>query len=182
MRGKMLLTSILASLALFVLGAGVAAAQSPCDSVNLTLDPTHGYAGGSVTATGGNLMGDTETEFYWDSVAPENFLGQVLSSPSGDFTFNFAVPSAAGAGVHQVIVSSFFANESPVECSADFTVDESVQQNSYPGVQATATTTVTRATPATATSLPRTGLFLMIPASGLALGGLGGLLLKRQYK
>ena len=134
--------------------------------MNLTLAPTHGAAGSSVQATGGSLSAGTETEFYWDTVDPGNFLGQVLSDSSGEFIFNFNVPTGASAGAHQVIVvgSDF---EASLECPADFTVDASAQQTAY-------------STQAPAASLPNTGVFLLIPAAGLAVGGLDGIVLRRQ--
>ncbi|MFA5802258.1 MAG: hypothetical protein WC911_07245 [Thermoleophilia bacterium] len=168
MRLRILLIMVIAVMALGLLVTGPAFAQiPPCDSVNLVLAPTHGVASSNVMATGGSLLSNSETEFYWDTTDPSNFLGQVLSDPAGDFIFNFNVPTGATAGAHQVIVSGSFSNESYVECSADFIVDASVQQTAY-----AATSPIT--------SLPNTGILLLVPAVGLAAGGLGGMILRKR--
>lgn len=156
-----------------LLATSSAFAQSPCDSVNLVLAPIHGAAGTSVMATGGNLMNNTETEFYWDTIDAPGFLGQVLSSdPGGDFSFNFNVPAGATAGVHQVTVSALFGNESLVECPADFTVDATVQTDAYSPALA--------AQGETPSVLPSTGLMLLVPAAGLATAAAGAAMLRRR--
>ncbi|MDO8736959.1 MAG: hypothetical protein Q7K29_07750 [Thermoleophilia bacterium] len=174
MRPGKIFIMVIASLVLCLLASAPAMAQSPCDSVNLVLDPTQGAAGASVMATGGSLMNNTETEFYLDAIDSSNFLGQVLSDSSGDFIFNFNVPDGVTVGVHQVIVSSSFGNESHVECPADFTVLAAVQTDAYtPALAAQGTTPGV---------LPSTGLILLVPAAGLASAAAGGVLLKRRRK
>lgn len=174
MRLRMLLIMVIAVMAFSLLATSSAFAQNlPCTSVNLTLVPTHGVAGTSVMATGGNLMGNTETEFYWDTIDAPGFLGQVLSSdPGGDFSFSFNVPAGATAGVHQVTVRGLFGNETLVDCSADFTVDATVQTDAY--------TPALAAQGETPSVLPSTGLMLLVPAAGLASGAVGAAMLRRR--
>jgi hypothetical protein len=172
MRLRMLFIMVIGAMALGLLATGPAFAQSACDSVSLILTPAQGAAGSGVVATGGSLMDNTETEFYLDTIGSSTFLGQVLSDSWGNFIFSFNVPTGAAAGVHQVIVSASFSNESHVECPADFTVVAAVQNDAY--------TPALAAQGATPVALPSTGLILLVPAAGFASAAAGAAILRRH--
>jgi len=174
MRPVRIFTITLTLIALCLIAAGPALAQqSPCDAVGLVVDPATGVPGDGSTATGGSLMNNSETEFYWDAVGPSSFLGQVLSDGSGDFVFDFNVPADATAGTHQVIMSGAFANESMVQCQADFVV-VTVQTDAY--------TPALAAQSAVPGVLPSTGLMLLVPLAGFGSAGIGAAIIRKRRR
>jgi len=158
MKAKFMLMCML--MLVVILGfAGMANAQSPCGIANVT--PLSGAAGSTVNASGGGSGGNVAV--IWDGI-------EIASIPNdgitGAFSGNFTVPADAAPGSHTVTLS--IPSEGTYECPFTFTVVASVQTQAYAPAAAL---------PA---ALPSTGLFVIVPAAGLAAAGIGGVLLRRR--
>ena len=139
-----------------VLGfAANAQAQSACPSISIT--PDTGPAGTTVAYSGSDGFGTMTVGF--DGVQVDS------QSIDGSFTGSFMVPAGAAPGTHTV--KFLLPNEET--CTLTFTIPA-------PAVQATAYPV------AAVTTLPNTGLFILIPAAGLLAGGVGALTLRRRNK
>ena len=152
------------------------------------MSPNHAPAGGSFTASVQPAPADQIIGYvyYWDAIDDNPIDGRVLgtaqvpASPPPGYTSvtNLTVPVLTppdnlpvAVGQHNVFIMAQFAAAKECYSVADFTVDPpSVQQNAY------------GSTAAPASSLPSTGFFLLIPAAGLGIGGLGGVLLRRRRR
>jgi len=139
----------------FLVAAAVAAGTvSACLLANLTLTPNSGPAGTMVTAESTGGTPDTAYNLYWDGA----LIASGTSDSGGNGTASFMVPADASVGGHLVE----YEEGQTVMCSAGFTVtaataDTGVQPDAYVSVS----------------SLPATGLVLLVPAAGLALAGAG---------
>lgn len=141
-----------------VMGLGFAAtaqAQSACITISIT--PESGAAGSTVNYEGSDGSGTMTVEFDGVQVDSQDI--------DGSFTGSFVVPGATLPGTHTV--TFLLPNEET--CPFTFTVP-------VPAVQATAYPV------AAVTTLPSTGLFLLIPAAGLLVGGIGALTLRKRNR
>jgi hypothetical protein len=145
--------------------AASANAQSSC--VGETVTPLSGAAGSTVSASGGPSGGAVTV--LWDGVAIATIPNDGMT---GAFSGNFTVPADAAPGIHTVTLS--IPSEATYECPFTFTVVASVQSEA--SVQSDAYAPAA-ALPA---ALPSTGLFVIVPAVGLAAAGIGGVLLRRR--
>ena len=175
---------------LLIAGTGSASgavAQSTCGTANLQVSPNTGADGAAVTATASNLMAALPSQLYWDAVGTSGQLGEATADAGGGFLLQFHVPASASPGAHQVILTSALPNEAPVQCAAVFTVEATTTQTTPTtalpadsGITITVPATTTAATPSKPAALPDTGVFLLVPAAGIALGGAGSFFLRRR--
>lgn len=138
--------------------AASANAQSICGIAAVT--PLSGAAGSTVNASG---MSGGAVTVMWDGTAIATIPNDGIT---GAFSGNFTVPADAAPGIHTIILS--IPSEGTYECPFTFTVVASVQTEAYAPAAAL---------PA---ALPSTGLFMIIPAAGLAAAGIGGVILRRR--
>ncbi|MDO8736044.1 MAG: hypothetical protein Q7K29_03070 [Thermoleophilia bacterium] len=158
MKAKLMLMCML--MLVVMLGFATSAnAQSICDIAAVT--PSSGAAGSTASASGGLSGGDVTV--LWDGIAIATIPND---GSTGAFSGTFTVPADAAPGIHTVTLS--IPSEGTFECPFTFTVVASVQAEAYAPAAAL---------PAT---LPSTGLFLIIPAAGLAAAGIGGVMLRRR--
>jgi len=156
--GAILIISLVILLAI----AGVVQAQSLCSLV--TFSVSSGYPGDTVTVTGEASSGDTINTF-WDGVS----IGlPATAGPTGSYSTSFTVPAGATAGSHTVTVQIEDV-EVTTDCPFNFTVVE----------RAVAVTTTPPA--AAPVRLPETG-FILIPAGGLVVSGLGLLFFRQRRR
>lgn len=158
MKVKFMLICLLTLVALIGF-ASTASAQSVCGIASVT--PLSGIAGGTATASGGLSGGDVTV--LWDGIAIATIPNDGMT---GAFSGDFTVPANAALGTHTVTLS--IPSEGTYECPFTFTVVAAVQADAYP---------TAAALPA---SLPSTGLILIVPAAGLAVAGIGGVLLRKR--
>lgn len=145
-----------------------------------SIDPNSGPAGSSAVVSG-TLTAPTLSQqvptlvlVYWLETgwADAHQLTGLTADSNGHFSGMVTVPAGAAPGLHEVglwdtgVAARERIAQNPA-CLA-FTVAASVQQSAYPA--------------ATVTSLPSTGLMLLVPAGGLAAGGLGGMLLRLRRR
>jgi cytoskeletal protein RodZ len=157
---KVKIMTIFMLILIVMLGSvATANAQSICDIAEVT--PLSGTSGSTVTASGG-LSGGSVT-VLWDGTDIATIPND---GSTGAFSGVFTVPAGAAPGTHTVTLS--IPSEGTFECPFTFTVVASVQAEAYAPAAAL---------PA---ALPSTGLFLIVPAAGLAAAGIGGVLLRRR--
>ncbi|MFA6001957.1 MAG: IPT/TIG domain-containing protein [Thermoleophilia bacterium] len=137
--------------------AGVAQAQSRCDSI--AVSTTTGQAGDTVTASGYAFEGDTVTVTF-DGDVVKTAVGDVYD----DFSASFTVPTGAAAGAHTIRVTE--TGEIGADCSYPFAV---------------AAAALAPAATVPVTVLPNTG-FLFAPAGLLIGSGLGALLYRKRRR
>lgn len=148
-------------IAVLVIAVAVAAGTaSACLIVTMTLTPNSGPGGTMVTADSVGGSPNTAFTLYWDG----SVIATGTTDSSGNGTASFMVPPDASVGGHLVE----YEEGTIVMCSAGFTVTAATQDA---GVQPDAYASVS--------SLPATGLVLLVPAAGLALAG-AGLLYRRR--
>ncbi len=140
-----------------------ALAQSYCDTVILSTNT--GAAGSTVNYSGIGGFGTLMISF--DGVA------WATQDIDGSFNGLLLVPADATPGAH-TITFRIPNGEGFLNCPFPFTVigttmAATVPMDAYPVAS-------------TATTLPNTGLMLILPAAGLALGGLGAFSLRRHGK
>ena len=172
------ISAVLASVIVWALlfsAAASAQAQTGECTADLALSPAHGTAGSNFTASmffGSTAWISSGVSFYWDQIDAAHYLGAGSwpSSVQTGYTSvaQLTVPSGASVTWHKVLAA--WTWKSGNFCSyGGFTVDPaSVQQNAYGSASAPVS------------SLPSTGFFLLIPAAGLGIGGLGGAMLRRR--
>lgn len=141
--------------------AGIAGAQSVCDTI--TFENGTAQPGGTETVCGESGAGDSVT-VYFDGTE----VGSASADEYGDYCVTFSVPTDATVGTHIVEVSIL---QRETDCEFDYVVEAAaiVPSTEVP---------VVAATPAT---LPATG-FMLAPAGGLLLGGLGALLFRKRRR
>lgn len=138
---------------LLSLAAGVGTA-SACLVASLELTPNSGPGGTMVTADIVGGSANVSFNLYWDG----SLIASGTNDSSGNGTVEFMVPADASVGGHLIE----YEESQTIFCSAGFTVvaaaaDAGVQPDAYASVS----------------SLPATGIVLLLPASGLALAGAG---------
>lgn len=184
MKVKLLICLIVVSF--LVLGIAVPAqaqVTNPGEFCGLvTFSATSGLPGSKVDVSSdssGWVASDDTVTVMWDGT---NIASIPTSVDGNTFSGSFNVPVDATPGVHTVTLS--IPSEGTVECDYPFTVTEEQQQQTQPGTLITPSTpqpSVQQAAyPAAVSSLPSTGVFLLVPAAGLAFGGLGALTLRRR--
>lgn len=159
---------------IFALGlAGVASAQTPCD----TLTFTNGSAlpGGSETVCGTGPA-NVNVVLTFDDITE---VGNTNSDENGQFCIPFTVPTDAAAGYH---VITFLFSLEVTNCSSFYEVEAAVPSPAaevpVPVAAPAAEVPVAATLPAT---LPSTG-FMLIPAGGLLAVGLGTLLIRKRRR
>ena len=183
MKVKLLVCLIFASF--LVLGIAVpvqAQDTNPLQVCGLvTFSTSSGLPGSSVdvSASSYQVATDRNVTVIWDGT---NIASIPTSVTDNSFSGSFKVPADAAPGVHTVTLS--IPSEGPIECDYPFTVTEE-QQQTQPGTSITPPSTTQpsvqqAAYPAAVSSLPSTGVSLLVPAAGLAFGGLGALTLRRR--
>ena len=141
LRRHVLLAAVVALLLSTVVGA---IGQIP---PSLSLNPTHGVVGSSVTATGANFSPGGTATLYMDSAVEANQLTTATINDSGGFSKSFVVPNKS-VGPHTVIACKGGRAGACVEqASATFTIDA-------PPPAPTTTTTVTTPPPGGTTTPP----------------------------
>lgn len=161
----MIKKSLMVALVGLLLAAGFAtSAQAQIQVCSLvTHSPDSGLPGTVVTVSGSGALANSDVKVLWDG-SP---IDIIPADSSGNFSGTFTVPPDASVGDHTVTLQFDLPNEETVECQFTFTViPPAVQETAYPvaGVSV----------------LPSTGLMLLAPAAGLALGGLGVAILRRR--
>lgn len=163
MKTKLTLTIIVALVVLALAASPASAQQYDCGMLEFSLDPSSGPAGTLVTVSGIEAWGDDTLSILWDPVTLDDPpVGSASSDSSGNFTGQFTVPAGASPGAHNVVIDGYDSEDQSVFCAATFTVTAgatSVQSEAYSNTAAV-------------TSLPNTGLPLLVTAA-LTLGGLG---------
>ncbi len=137
---------LLAAVAALLLSTVVAAiGQVP---PSLTLNPTHGLVGSSVTATGAGFSPAGTATLYMDEAVAANQLTTATISDSGAFSKSFVVPNKS-VGSHTVIACKGGRAGACVEqATATFTINA-------PPATTTTTATTTPTPGGTTTSPPR---------------------------
>ncbi|MBI5869964.1 MAG: hypothetical protein HZB44_03245 [Actinobacteria bacterium] len=136
-----------------------------CDYVPVDLSSQTGLPGEKINISGGGPANDldlSDLTLLWDGTD----INANLTKSFDNFSGFFYVPPDAAPGQHFVTISFPDPNNLQTECYvSSFTVanstQQSVQQQAY-----------SEAPSAPLTALPNTGFFLVLPAVGLALGGL----------
>lgn len=145
----------------------------------VTFSTTSGLPGSKVDVSSdssGWVATDDTVTVMWDST---DIASIPTSLTDNAFSGSFDVPADATPGVHTVTL--VIPSEGTIECDYAFTVTEQQQQQAQPGTPSTPQPSVQQAAyPAAVSSLPSTGVFLLVPAAGLAFGGLGALTLRRR--
>ncbi len=161
--------------------AGIAAAQTPCESFTFT----HGSAlpGGSDTVCGTVPSNIDAVVLFFDNTID---LGIVYSDENHQFCLPFTVPTDATAGDH---ILGFLLGPVDSGCFTAYIVEAAVPAPPAEVPVPVAEVPVPVAAPAAEvpvaatlpTTLPSTG-FMLIPAAGLLAGGLGTLLFRKRRR
>lgn len=146
----------------------------PCPGTNgvtgtITLSPSEGAPGSSFQATAAGSYASDTIYLYWQGTdvwgSPR---ATITTDGSGNGSTTVTVPSDATLGSHDLM--AFVGSYESISCFP-FTVVaavQTVQTDAYPV--------------AAVTSLPNTGLFLLIPAAGLGAAGIGTILVRRRSR
>ena len=142
--------------------AGIAGAQSLCDTI--VSDPG-GAPGGEATICGTAFQGDDVT-VYFDGEQ----VGSAVGDEYNEFCITFTIPADATDGVHELGI--FIEGEGTAECFTGFVV-AGVTETPAPAAPAVV---------APATVLPSTGFMLLPAGAGLAAAGLGAMMIRRKRR
>lgn len=160
---------------IFALGvAGIASAQTPCESFTFT----HGSAlpGGSDTVCGTVPPNVDAVVLFFNDVTE---VGSSVVDENGQFCIAFTVPTDATVGDH---ILGFLFGPDDSGCFVAYNVEAAAPappaEVPVPVAAPAADVSVAVTLPAT---LPSTG-FMLIPAGGLLAGGLGTLLLRKRRR
>lgn len=145
--------------------AGVAMGQSWCDTVAVSTESAQ--PGDTVTVSGYAYWGDDVTVTL-DGVV----VASAVADEYNEFTTSFVVPADATVGDHEIVVTE--TGEGQRSCTYPFAVLAAATQPAAVVPVVTPPATL----PAT---LPATG-FMLLPAGGLLVGGLGTLLFRKRRR
>ncbi len=141
------------------------------DYGNPYLSPVQGPAGSSFTVTGTLATWPSDVDVWWDFEGTPELLTTLTMDMAGNYSGTVNVPTDAAEGVYTVALWHTDSEFSPL-CLTFTVTAATAQQDAYPSG------TVAQGT--TPSTLPSTGLFLLVPVAGFAAAGLGAAILTRR--